>query len=394
MLVVLGAGLTAWILSERLVGDTDDVADRTGEVLVATQQVSASFAEADTAAVSVHLAGAEGNREQRRLFEQAIDRATAGLERIARLVGDDEPSHAALSEIAALTTRYSGLVESARLASVEDLAGADERLNEASAVNRDEISPRVQLIAQRAQVRFDQQTKSTWYLVAFVLLVVALATLLAAQLMLQRRFRRWINPPLALAAGLVIVLLVVSGRAFATQQDAFTRADDQAYEAIRLSERIQQTAYRYRAVETASVLEKRDASVELDELASILGTPGSGLFQRAEEEADSSRELAGTAEVVVRWNRYLLESGQIQSALRLGDADTAEVITRGPANSAFNGFNTSVEAALLDNREQFLAQLARAADSLRWVRPVVVIGSLLAAVLAWWGFAVRIGEYR
>ena len=72
----------------------------------------------------------------------------------------------------------------------------------------------------------------------------------------------------------------------------------------------------------------------------------------------------------------------------------AEAITQGAANSAFNGFNTTVEAALLDNREQFLNQLQIASDSLQWLRGLILGGSLLAAVFVWWGFAQRIGEYR
>ena len=75
VLVLVGVGALAWWMTDRLVGETDRVASSTGEVLIATQQVNASFAEADAAAVSVHLAGADGNREQRRLYEQAIERA-------------------------------------------------------------------------------------------------------------------------------------------------------------------------------------------------------------------------------------------------------------------------------------------------------------------------------
>lgn len=389
-LVVVGA--VSWLLTDRLVSQTEEVATSTGEVLIATQQVSASFAEADAAAVSVHLAGADGNREQRRLFEQATDRATSSLERVARLVGDDEQSHDALQDIAANTTEYAGLIEAARLASIEELPGADTVLRQASEVNRSEISPDVQLIADRARTRFDDQTDSAWYAVAIILLVVAVAVLVAAQFMLSRRFRRLVNVPLVLATVVMLLLLVMSSRGFATQQRAFDDAQTQALDAIEVSEGIQQSAYLHRALSTSAVLEGTDVS-GLANLENTL-TGSAGLLGRALDVTSSPREQAGAQEIAVRWARYVEENQRSLDALNRGDNATAEAITQGAANSAFNGFNTTVEAALLDNREQFLNQLDTASDSLQWLRGLILGGSLLAAVLAWWGFAQRIGEYR
>ncbi len=393
VLVLVGVGAISWVLTDRLVSQTEEVATSTGEVLIATQQVSASFAEADAAAVSVHLAGADGNREQRRLFEQATDRATSSLERVARLVGDDERSHLALQAIAANTTEYAGLIEAARLGSIEGLDGADSVLRMASSVNRLEISPDVQLIADRASARFDEQTSSTWYAVEIILLAVAVAMLLGAQFTLSRRFRRLINVPLVLATIVMIVLLVVSARGFATQQTSFNDAESQAFDAIQVSEQIQQSAYRHRALSTSAVLDGQ-AATGLTELEAALRAEGSGLLDQARVAASSTRELAGADEVVARWDRYVDENARSQAALDRGDLAAAEAITQGAANSAFNGFNTSVEAALLDNREQFLGQLQNASDSLQWLRGFILVGSLLAAILAWWGFAQRIGEYR
>lgn len=392
VLVILAVGAMSWLLTARLVDQTNEVATSTGEVLIATQQVSASFAEADAAAVSVHLAGADGNREQRRLFEEALDRATSSLERVARLVGDDERSHDALQDIAANATEYAGLIEAARLASIEELSAADSTLRLASALNRNEISPDVQSIASRASERFDDQTSSAWYAVAIILLAIVLAALIGAQFMISRRFRRLINVPLVLATVASLVLIVLSSRGFATQQQAFNDAESEAFDAIQISEQIQQSAYRHRAVGTSSVLDG-SATTELAQFESELSGE-SGLLSQARAASSSSRELAGADEIVARWDRYVIESTRSQDALRRGDIEAAEAITQGSANAAFNGFNTTVEAALLDNREQFLGQLKIASDALQWLRGLILVGSLLAAVLAWWGFAQRIGEYR
>jgi len=263
---IVAAGATAWFLTDRLVDQTNEVATSTGEVLIATQQVSASLAEADASAVSVHLAGAEGNREQRRLYEQAIERATTSLERVSRLVGDDEPSHDALQEIASRTTQYAGLIESSRLASVESLPNANSALLQASQVNRNEISPEVEKISLRARNRFSDQTTSSWYTVAVLALIVALVALLAVQYMVSKRFHRIINIPLALASVVLIGLIVFSSTAFSQQRDALSNAESQAFDAIVTSQEIQAGAYRHRALGTTSVLIADSSGDELREI--------------------------------------------------------------------------------------------------------------------------------
>jgi len=432
VVVIVAVGAVSWLLTERLVGQTIEVADNTGEVLVATQQVSSSFAEADAAAVSVHLAGAVGNPEQRRLYEQATDRATAALERIARLVGDDERSHEALQNIAADTTAYAGLIEQARSArlasqdqrffetlqataadnssydelletvrsiSSENLGAANELLGEASSLNRDQISPEVAVIASRARDRFDGQTSTAWYLFAIILLALGLVAVLVAHVALSRKFHRTINIPLALAALVLLALIVGGSRGFISQQQAFSNAESEAFDAIQLSEQIQQVAFRHRSASTEAVLTLRSTD-ELASLESELGGLG-GLLSQARAAAGSPRERAAAETVVARWQRYVNENAASQQALERyvaeGDSDqrqAAESITQGSANSAFNGFNTSIEAALLDNREQFLSQLNLASQALRGLRLSILVGALLAAVLSWWGFAQRIGEYR
>lgn len=393
VLMIVVVGVVVWLLTDRLVTQTDEVATSTGEVLIATQQVSASFAEADAAAVSVHLAGADGNREQRRLYEQATERATASLERVARLVGADEPSHDALQAVAADTVAYAGLVETARLSSIESLADANSVLRAASDLNRNEISPAVDIVARRAANRFDEQVASGWYAVAIVLLIVVLVVLVGGQIMLSRQFRRIINVPLLVATLLVALLVAAATRGFLTQQQALDDADSEAFQAIQVSERIQQTAYRHRALATSSALD-RTPTPDLADLEAEMGNATDGLLAEAIGVASSERERAGAEELVARWDRYLAESTRSQVALASGDAAAAESLIQGAANSAFNGFNTTVEAALLDNREQFLDQLDTASNSLRWLRELILVGSLLGAIFAWWGFAQRIGEYR
>ena len=84
--VVVAASTTSAALDAR----AGRVRDRTGPVLVATQQLYSSLAEADAAAAAVQLSGRTEDREQRRFYEQALERSTQQVERVASLVGSDQ----------------------------------------------------------------------------------------------------------------------------------------------------------------------------------------------------------------------------------------------------------------------------------------------------------------
>lgn len=391
--VALLAGVIAWVLADGLVDDTNAIADSTGEVLVVNQQVNASFAEAHAAAVSVHLAGADGDPEQRRLYELAIERAAAGLEQVARFAGDDGDSHEALERVAARTTRYVSLIETARAGAVAGDRSADAVLAQATDITRNDIAPELRFVTERFQAQLDSQTGSGWFLLAFVGFVVLLAVLVVGQIWLKRRFRRVLNPPLVIATVIAVAWLVVTGWTYGQQRQALDFADDQAYRSIQISEQIQQTAYEYRASETSFVLAGSDDATVLNALADDLQRPG-GLLDLARSAADNNRELVGIDEVAVRWDRYRAASQQVSQALTAGDLERAETITRGLASSAFNGFNTSVEAALLNNREQFFDEISFAADSVRWLRWSVIVAAALIALLAWSGYSIRLREYQ
>ena len=89
-LVVLGlAAVANWWAATRLVDASDRAVDNTAPVLVATQDVFASIAEADAASAAVFLSGADEDREQRVLLE--ISRQLGGAHQtvVPRLgVGD------------------------------------------------------------------------------------------------------------------------------------------------------------------------------------------------------------------------------------------------------------------------------------------------------------------
>lgn len=393
LVVVVAAGTITWVLADRLVANTERIADSTGEVLVVNQQVEASFAEAHAAAVSVHLAGADGDREQRRLYELAIERAASGIERVAAVVGDDPTSHAALEQAAALTTRYVGLVEAGRSAAIDGDATGDTTLDDATQVVRSGITPEVAVVTERFQANLDDQTSNSVFLLSFAVFLVVLVALVLGQLYLYRRFHRIVNPPLFLATLVALAWILYAGWAFFQQQSSLDAADGDAYDSIAVSGQIQELAFEHRAAENTSVLTGASGVAGGSEVDELLAGER-GLFVSLNTLADTDRERAMVTEVAARWERYFEASGSIDGALSAGRLEQAEAITSGLAADAFNGFNASAEALLLDNREQFAAEVDFAVDVVRWLRLGAILATILVALLAWWGYAIRIQEYR
>ncbi len=406
------AALVAFVAASRLTSSSDRALQNTGPVLVAIQDVFASIAEADAASAAVFLSGQDEDREQRRLYEVALERSTAQLEEVSRLVGDDDATHDSIKTIAAALTEYAGLVEAARLANVQGVIGASERLRDAIAVVQDRIVPEVESITEGAQARLDDDVGGgqTATILALFVAAAAIGVLVAGQIWVSRRTNRLLNLPMLAATVLVAVALVWLLLAWVRQQNDLELARDGGYDSIALTSDIQTTAFRYKTLESLSLISTGDPDEQVTlarRLAAVdVGEPdlvesarrgeavGDGLLLEANRTADSTREQAATAEMLVRWDRYRDTSEDIQLALDANERVAAIELAVGPGNADFNGFNTSVESVLSDNRSQFTTGLRDARNHLDWLRVAMIGLPGLAALACLWGYQLRIREYQ
>ena len=405
--VALGGGVAA----ANLRGATDRIRANTGPVLVATQTLVASLAEADAAAVAAFLSGAQEDPEQRRLYEEALARANEQIERISSLVGDDPGTHRTLSDIAVQVTRYAGLVEAARASNRAGIPGAERYLVDAVTLLAVGISRDAGRLTATTQERLDrdEDDRSRGFVPAVALAVAGAVALVVAQVYLARRTRRLVNLPLLGAWVLVVAVagaLAVASRRSEADLDAARRS---GYESIALTARIQTVGFGSRADETLALITgdaARRATADraaaqllsapvTDPIAEAVrsGDPvgAEGLLARAAAEADSPRERAAVAEMLVRWQRYRDNVARLRAAPAAGEARAVAV---GPASSTFNGFNFSVESVLSDNRAQFLSGLDAAAGRVRVLPLVTLLVPLVAGAAVLLGFQLRINEYR
>ena len=412
--VLILAIVVSAVATSRMRSATQRARSTSGPVLVATQQLVASLAEADAAASAAFLSGQNEDPEQRRLYEQALARAGEQVEDIASLAGDDEVIHSLLSRISFQVTRYAGLVEAARATNRIPAAAADANGYLVAAVGLADqvVKGDVQTLTEAAQesLRRDQDRRPSGFLVALLVLVAALVVLGAGQTTLTRVSRRILNIPLAVATALSLVALAWLGLAGRNSGTAIDDARRDGYDSIVVTAQVGREGFGAKAAETLAVI-TGDAAHRSDadagarnlatgrvttEVASAIrnGNPGGapgGLIGQAAEAADSPRERAAVAEMAVRWQQYV---DTVATLRQQASPAGARAIAIGPANSTFNGFNFSVQAVLGQNRDQFLTGLGSAADRTTSVPTGVLLLLVAALGSMFWGFQTRIDDYR
>ncbi|MEA2686558.1 MAG: hypothetical protein QOE93_1753, partial [Actinomycetota bacterium] len=357
------------VATSRMRAATERAQSTSGPVLVATQQLVASLAEADAAASAAFLSGQNEDPEQRRLYEQALARAGQQVEQIASLAGEDEAIRPVLNRISFQITRYAGLVEAARATNRIPSAAADANGYLVSAVGLADqvVKGDVRTLTDEAQasLRRDQDRRPGGFLITVLVLVAVLVVLGVGQTMVTRVSRRILNLPLAVATILALAALgwlAVAGQGSGTAIDDARR---DGYDSIVVTAQLGREGFGAKAAETLAVItgddsHRADADAGARNLATSPvtpqvagairdgragGAPG-GLIGQAAAAADSPRERAAVAEVAVRWQQYVDTVATLRAQ---PTAAAARAVAVGPANSTFNGFNFSVQAVLGQN---------------------------------------------
>ena len=409
--LLLATAVAGWAAATAMRSGTDRIRNNAGPVLVATQQLVSSLAEADAAATAAFLSGRTEDPESRRLYEQALARANEQLQDVAALIGDDEGAHENLTTLSVAVTRYAGLVEAGRATNQAGVADASRYLVDALNLLATTVADDAARLTDATQRRFerDKDRRDTGVLPAVALAVITLAVLAVAQLWVFRQSRRLLNIPLAVAT--LLLVGVIGWLAVATFRSGndIEQARADGYDSITLTSRIQTAAYRAKADETVAlitgdatrrtsataaaqaVLSNRATAAAVDAVRQGRDPAVPGLLTDAAAEADSDRERAAVAEMLVRWQRYQDTAAQLRAT---ADANQQRAIAVGPGSATFNGFNFSVESVLSDNRSQFLDGLAAAADRMGNLTLGALFLPLIAAAGALGGFQLRINEYQ
>ncbi len=390
------SALLSFIAVQTLSSTGDRIQMSTGPVLISTQGLVASIAEADAANTAVFLSGIDGGDEdvsQRRLYESAVARAPEQIEDISSGIGDNELTHDALKDVAQQLTAYAGVVEQARLSNANGLPGATGLLTDSldlsggangMLANANEVTERT-----RNQFNDDVNAGRASVLIAVVALAATLLVLVIAQARLKKLTHRRISLGLVAASMCVLILGSWIGAAAVLRANDLSQATDEGFGDIAIAAQLQTAAFEYKTAETNAIIEE-DASQLPD--ASIIDDIEVQLTTLA-NSADSQRERAQADAVRTRWQSYLETSNTIAGDVRSGNFDDARSLVAGEGNQRFTGFNTTAEALVLANQDQFNGSVANATARLNQLSFAAILLPLIGAVAAWLGYRPRINEY-
>lgn len=373
-----------------------------GPSLIGLQDMFASVAEANAAATAAHLATAvtgQEDRVNRNLYVDARGRATDQVALVAADLGPDDPAQEPLRRIARSLATYSGDVEAARLANLNQLPNADDRLVEAVSVVEFEIGPAVAEATALTRDRFDRAADQG-RVVVFAAIAVAAITLVAMiwmQYQLALRTHRLLNPFLVLSTVAVVAVLAVLMRGELVRSAAIDDARFGGLNAIGNTAELQSGTFAIQSELALALLDEESSAASgqarFDTIEQLTLDVDSGV-EFTVADADSDRERAAGEALRVRWDRYRADVDAVIAAASSGQSDEAARLVRGPGLSSFNGVNTAIESVLSDNRTQFIDGVERAGSAVEFNPWLCLLLSVAAGLLAPVGIQRRLGDYQ
>jgi len=358
--------------------------------LVRVQAIQNHVSQADADATNAFLVGGLEPPAQRADYTEAITAASKLIAEAAQNQPADGPALGALNE--ALVS-YATEIEQARANNRQALPIGAQYLKDASADLRANALPPLKNLVdannQRVEEEFDNaRTAAIWLGVAgFLTLVV----LVLGLVWLARRTRRYVNAPLAAAAAIVLVTLLVGAIGLVGIGNKVDSVHDGAYAA------------------TLSTAQARIAGFDAKSNESLtLIARGSGAdFETAWQDSDAvvQRELgnlrsndASAALDPLPWDDYASVHEQIRKLDDAGNWDGAVQLATGTGsksgNATFASFDTRSGEQLDNLGSDTASQLEQAGGWLPFAAALGLVAGIIAALCAWWGVSLRLEEYR
>jgi hypothetical protein len=259
-------------------------------------------------------------------------------------------------------------------------------LRQASRVLQDEALPALATLVRVEQQRVEASISSgnTASDALVILLVLALAALVAAQIYLSVKTRRTFNRPLVVATAVVLVAGVIAFGAVAWSKSQADDARDGPY------------------LQTVALTNGRIGAFDAKSAEALaLIARGSGAafeerFRAASQSASSALFDSDAQAVRSAFRDYVAEHAKLLALDQRGEHDDAVAAATGtgPANTAFAEFDRVSARALATQATDLGDALDDAAALLLPVAWLVLLAGLAAAVLAWRGVSERLREYR
>jgi len=357
--------------------------------LVRIQAIHTSLVSANADATNAFLVGGLEPPAQRQHF---VDSMAQAAKLIAEAATAQPADQAVLGQLNTTLLTYQGLIEQARANNRQGLPIGSQYLKDANATLQDDSLPLLNQLVKSNEARVDTEFDGIGFGNYWLIIggLITLAVLIYALYWLAKRTHRYLNVPIAAAAVLVLLTMIVGGASLASAGSSAKDTRSHAYADTLALSRARIAAYDAKSNESLTLIAR-----------------GSGdAFQTAwlQSAAEVDKQLAIVAatapQLSAPWNQYKTFHGTIRDLdSKQGKWDDAvkQAIGTAPGDNAatsFGDFDKGSATSLNQTGKQVGAELSDARNGLPPIGWLGLPIGIVAALLVAWGVSQRLGEYR
>ncbi|MBD0747366.1 hypothetical protein [Streptomyces sp. CBMA152] len=403
LLVVAFGAVTAWEVTDRAAA-ADDVVSRSQPLSADAASIYRSLADADTAAASGFLAGAQEPHDVRLRYEADIATASRLLVKAAANTTGSSGSAQSIAQLNEQLPVYNGLIEQARANNRQGFPVGGAYLRFANDKMTNDLLPAAHALyaAETGRLYDDYDQAETWPYAALAVGVVALGGLFWAQRRNYLRTNRVFNQGLvaASAASVVVLLWLVAAHAVASSDLSTSRSHGQESLKVLNDARINSLQARANenltlvargAVLTAGGKDKYDADykAEMKNLVAQLGSAG-----KLADDSSGRTPVSDAQSSVTEWQqrhataRRTDDSGDYDGALKQVIGET------GSTGQSFDRVDAALEKAIGHEQSEFTRAASDGKGALTGLPLGAAVLAVLGAAAAGVGVSRRLAEYR
>ncbi|WP_411284943.1 hypothetical protein [Lapillicoccus sp.] len=366
-------------------------ADHDTAQVVRSQGIYADLLRADASATNAFLVGGLENPAQRADYDATMSRVAAAIAEAATAQPADGT---ALGQLNAQVQTYAATVEQARVYNRQGLPIGSQYLNNASLGLRTTTLPVVAAVTSANAQRADQEFGASSTGVALGLVgTLALIVLVVVIVWLARRTHRYLNVPLTVAAGLVLVALLLGTTTLGSVGSGLATVRGSDYKATLALANARSAAFDAKSNESLTLIARAGNASETK-----WKTPSESVLTNLVVLGAAQGSIGPAGSLRTAWNAYVTEHVAIRKLDDDGTWDQAVAAATktdpASANARFTAFTSQADQSLETFRAATQAKVTEPQTRVTVTGWVLLIICLAAALLALRGISQRLEEYR